>query len=396
MIDYNSKATDLQPFYSHFNVSKRLLFSGHSHQAWPDAALDGVKQSYYDAAKMVDYKWSTCFDQIEVLRTYLREYYSDKFGYYSYAHNTHDLLIKWISSLDLFEKPKIVSSSSEFHSAFRLFTGLKQVGLDYTQVEAYPLEGFADRFISKIDNKTAGIVISRVFFDSSLQCIELPEIVEYCSARQIPVLIDDYHGTNVLPLDLSSTLFKDVFLLVGGYKYLQWGEGNCFLRHPMNYERKPAISGWFASFSSLRNNRSSTLEFDGGDSLFMGATIEPASSYRAASVVSFFREHKLTPSFLSQNYHSQMRDLWNLISGLGYPKEVIDLKFRDYGISQRGGFLALQSPYAQQLCDWLRQQEIFTDARSNVLRVGPAPYNTRNQIEHFVEKLDEGIKKYST
>lgn len=392
MSDYNSKAQELQPHYSHFNVADRLLFSGHSHQAWPDVALEGVQQSFFDAAKMVDYKWATCFEQIDILRSYLKEYYNDDFGFYSYAHNTHDLLIKWISALDILDKPKIVSSSSEFHSAFRLFTGLQKVGINYTQVDAYPLEGFAERFIAQIDKKTAGVVLSRVFFDSSLQCKELPEIVRYCSANDIPILIDDYHGTNVLPLNLSDPIYQDVYLLVGGYKYLQWGEGNCFLRHPKKSHRQPVISGWFASFSSLRKTRTANLEFDGGDSLYMGATIEPASAYRAATVVAFFREKNLTPLFLSENYHAQMSDLWEMISNLGYDKELLNLKFDQHGIEERGGFLALKSPYAQQLCDWLRKQEIFTDARADVLRVGPAPYNTRTQIEKFVEKLDEGIK----
>ena len=33
--------TGLAAFYSHFDVQTRLLLTGHSHQAWPDVALDG-------------------------------------------------------------------------------------------------------------------------------------------------------------------------------------------------------------------------------------------------------------------------------------------------------------------------------------------------------------------
>jgi hypothetical protein len=35
----NYLAFSLQPYYSRFKVSNRLLFSGHSHQAWPDIAF---------------------------------------------------------------------------------------------------------------------------------------------------------------------------------------------------------------------------------------------------------------------------------------------------------------------------------------------------------------------
>ena len=37
--EIDSLALSLQPFYSKFKVAERLLFSGHSHQAWPDAAI---------------------------------------------------------------------------------------------------------------------------------------------------------------------------------------------------------------------------------------------------------------------------------------------------------------------------------------------------------------------
>ena len=45
-----SSPNPLAADYARFRVSERLLLSGHSHQAWPDVALEGVVECFKDAA----------------------------------------------------------------------------------------------------------------------------------------------------------------------------------------------------------------------------------------------------------------------------------------------------------------------------------------------------------
>ena len=40
----------LAEHYARFRVGERLLLTGHSHQAWPDVAREGVLEAYDDAA----------------------------------------------------------------------------------------------------------------------------------------------------------------------------------------------------------------------------------------------------------------------------------------------------------------------------------------------------------
>ncbi len=49
---------------------------------------------------------------------------------------------------------------------------------------------------------------------------KLREIAEKCRAKGAHLLIDDYHGTNVVPLSLKKENLEDIFLVTGGYKYL--------------------------------------------------------------------------------------------------------------------------------------------------------------------------------
>lgn len=384
-------ALRLQPHYSRFNVSNRILLTGHSHQSWPDVAFEGLKESYRVAADKVDLKWEAAFSKTEKLRGYLRNYYDDPEGLYCLGQNTHQLLVSWLSSFELGEKPKIITTDSEFHSMYRQLQRLREEGVDIITVE-----GESDRIVSQIkehaDHRTAAIMLSRVYFESSLINQHISDIAEVARNRVIPFLIDDYHGTNVVPLSLREAGLEDCYMLVGGYKYLQWGEGNCFLRFPKDCELRPAVTGWFASFSKLERQRNKTVSYDEGNQRFASGTYDPASQYRAARVVDFFEEQELNSSVLRKQYQKQVELLRKLFIEQGQDASVIRLRHAK-PLKQNGGFLALQSPFARTIYAKLHELGVYTDARGDVLRLGPAPYITSEQIEQGMKKLADVIGK---
>ena len=392
MNEIDKLATRLAPHYSHFDVSNRLLFSGHSHQAWPDVALEGLQESFHVAAEQVDTKWDTAFDKTEILRNYLRNFYDDPNGYYCLAENTHLLLVSWLSGYDLKNKPKIITTDGEFHSMFRQLHRLKEEGLKVEMVDAES-EEIVSNISQKIDRETAAIMLSRVYFETGLINQHIPEIADIARANDIPLLIDDYHGTNVAPISLTDNNLEDVFMLIGGYKYLQWGEGNCFLRFPKDCELRPAITGWFASFSTLDKPRDdSPVQYDKGNQRFATGTHDPASQFRAAKVVEFFEEQGLTPDVLQTQYRSQVGLLRKLFQNQHFDPQVIKLRHTK-PLDQNGGFLALQSPKAREIRASLLEKEVFTDARGDILRMGPAPYTTTAQIEQAIHALAESVEE---
>lgn len=392
MDDIDSLAKTLQPHYSHFDVSNRLLFSGHSHQAWPDVALEGLKESFHVAAKQVDTKWDTAFDKAEVLREYLRNFYDDPDGYYCLAENTHLLLVSWLSSYDLKNKPKVITTDAEFHSMFRQLHRLTEEGLQVEMVDAES-QHIVDEISQKIDRRTSAIMLSRVYFESGLINPHIPEIADIARGNGIPLLVDDYHGTNVSPISIRDNNLEDVFILIGGYKYLQWGEGNCFLRFPKNCELRPAITGWFASFSTLDEPRDDQpVSYDEGNQRFATGTHDPASQFRAAKVVEFFQEQELTPEKLESQYRGQVGLLRKLFQNRHFNPEIIKLRHSE-PLERNGGFLALQSPKAREIRAALLEKEVFTDARGDILRLGPAPYTTTAQIEQAIDALAESVEE---
>lgn len=385
-------ANRLAPHYSHFDVQNRLLFTGHSHQAWPDVALEGLKESFASAASEVDNKWEPAFEKAEILRGYLRNYYDDPDGLYCLGQNTHQLLVSWLSSFDLEEKPKVITTDSEFHSMHRQLRRLGEEGLKITEVEGHASD-ITKQIKQQIDDQTAVIMLSRVFFESSLVNQHISEIAALARKNDVPLLIDDYHGTNVVPLSIQEQNLEDCFFLIGGYKYLQWGEGNCFLRFPKNCDLRPAITGWFASFSSLDEAQDdSAVHFDDGNQRFASGTYDPASQFRAAKVVEFFRSQELTSLTLRRQYLDQLKLLKELFLETDFDPEIITLR-HDRPLEKNGGFLAFRSPFARTIQAQLMDKNVFTDARGDVLRFGPAPYINFSQIMQAVDMLESIVKQ---
>ena len=388
----DSLAKRLQPHYSHFNVSNRLLFSGHSHQAWPDVAREGLAEAYDVAADKVDTKWEKAAEKTEILRNYLRDYYDDPHGWYCQSENTHHLIVSWLSSFNLRQKPKVITTDGEFHSMFRQLHRLSEEGLEMAMVEA-EADDIVDQIGKEIDGQTCAIMLSRVYFQSSLVNQHISEIAELARAHNVPLMIDDYHGTNVVPLSIREAELEDCFILIGGYKYLEWGEGNCFLRFPKNCSLRPAITGWFASFSSLDEPRTmEKVTYDEGNQRFATGTYDPSAQFRAAKVVEFFRDQELTPDVLRSQYLAQVELLRGLFLEQNFDPAVIKC-YHQKSLEQNGGFLALQSPQAREIRARLLDKNVFTDARDDILRFGPAPYITTRQIEKAIRALGESVSE---
>ncbi len=386
----NDLALRLQPHYSRFDVANRLLFTGHSHTAWPDVAEQGLADYYEASRTRVDDKWEVAFERIEVLRSYLRRWYDDPHGRYSLAASTHELLVKWLSALDLRAKPRLVTTDGEFHSLHRQLAALESRGIEVVRVPVRPIETLNDRLIHAMDTRTAAVLLSRVWFETARILPDPRAMNRACRERGIPLLLDDYHGTNVVPLSLRQYDLEDVHLLIGGYKYLQWGEGNCFLRYPADTPLRPVITGWFASFGTLKLPRSAEVLFDGGDSLFMGATFDSVSQFRAARVAEFFTGMGLTPEILRANYRRQVAHLMDRFRKTGADPEIIRLK-EDVEAEHLGGFVAFEAPDAMGIGMRLKQRGMYVDTRGTTLRIGPAPYHTDAQLDAAIDELMRAV-----
>jgi kynureninase len=376
-------AEELAPHYSAFRVSERLLLTGHSHQAWPDVAREGVIEAWKDAARLVDEKWERAFEKAERVRDGFRLWLDEPGAEIALDQNTFGLVLRFLSALDLRRRPRLVTTSGEFHTLRRLMARLAEEELlDVAVVPARPAETLAERLAAETNDRTAAVLVSAVLFEDSRIVPGLGELAAACGQVGAELLVDVYHALGCLPFPLAAQGLESAWVVGGGYKYLQLGEGNCFLRLPPQAdELRPAFTGWFAEFAEMAAEKvPGTLEYPKGGMRFAGATYDPTSHYRAARVFDFFAEQGLTPDVLRENY---LRQTTVLAEALGAPVEREDF----------GGFLAVEVGDAESLSRRLAEQGLMMDSRGRYLRLGPAPYVSDVQLEAATQALGHFAKR---
>lgn len=372
--------------YTHFRVSERLLLTGHSHQAWPDVAVEGQQEAWRDAAEQVDDKWERAFAKAEEVRRGFARLLGNPDGVIALGTNTHELVVRFLSALDLRHRPRIVTTDGEFHTLRRQLDRLAEEGVEVVKVPSDPADAIAERASKAVNDRTAAIMVSSVLFQNARIVPNLDVVLRACRRVGAELLVDAYHALNVVPFDLDALGLGDSFVVGGGYKYCQLGEGNCFLRVPPGRDAmRPVFTGWFAEFSALEDNGRGTLVTYGeGPDRWAGATYDPTSHYRAARVFQFFEEHALAPALLREVSQHQVGLLADCFDASDIDPRLIRRE-RAVDLRNVAGFLALESPHAAAIVRRLRQEGVFADARGSVLRLGPAPYLSDAQLEQAME-----------
>jgi kynureninase len=385
----------LAPRYSRFRVAERLLLTGHSHQAWPDVARTAQLQAFDDAAELVDDKWDRAFAVADEVRAGFRRLLGDPDGEVALGASTHDLVIRFLSALDLKgRRRRLVTSSGEFHTLRRQLSRLAEAGVDVEWIAADPVDTLAERTADAVDDRTAAVLVSAVLFETARIVPHLDALAGACQERGTELLVDAYHALGAVPFPIGELGLSRAWVVGGGYKYLQLGEGNCFLRLPAHAERlRPVVTGWFAAFDTLAEPAGDApVVYGPGAQRFAGATYDPTSHYRAARVFRFFEEQGLTPTLLRGSYLHQLGVLARALDALGAPDAVVT-RDRATPLTSVGGFLALRTPHSQRLHESLRKRDVSTDTRGPYLRLGPAPYLADAQLEAAIDALVDALRE---
>lgn len=378
----------LAEHYSRFRVGERLLFTGHSHQAWPDCGLEGQTRAWSDAAELVDKKWERAFAMAQRMQEGWQCWLGDDNGHIALGPNTHEMVVRLLSALPLRERPVIVTTDGEFHTLRRQLDRLGEAGIVIRKVASEPTDSLADRLVAALDDHTALVAVSAVMFRSAHIVPGLDTVAAACERVGAELLVDAYHALNVVPFCLHSNGLAGAFVVGGGYKYCQLGEGNCFLRIPPECLLRPIVTGWFSEFSALAEARPGRVAYGDGADRFAGATYDPTAHYRGAAVLDFFDRMELTPEYLRHVSQHQVGLLAAHFDDLDLDPAIVT-RDRAVPLEQLAGFLALRSPHAERLCATLASRDVNTDYRDDILRFGPAPYLSDQQIGDAMTALGQ-------
>lgn len=386
------QSAELAGHYTRFRVTERLLLTGHSHQAWPDVSFEAQQQAWLDAAEWVDDKWDLAARQADRVRAHWRRLLRDTAGDVALGQNTHELVTRLLSALPLADRPRLVSTDGEFHTLARQLARLAEAGLEVALVPARPADTLAERLAAVVDDATACVLVSSVLFETAEIVPGLDRLAAACQRHGSELLVDAYHHLNVVPFDIAAMGLTQAFVTGGGYKYCQLGEGNAFLRVPPERRLRPVLTGWYAEFAALEQvGPRSRVPYGEGAAAFAGATYDPTAHYRAAAVFDFHVAHGLTPEVLREISRRQVERLRRGVESLDPDPAVVHVE--PIPAERRGGFLALRAPTAVELAGSLNRRGLHSDARGDVLRLGPAPYLSDRQLDEAVALLAEVVSR---
>ena len=393
LAEFTAAANPLARHYTRFRVAERLLLTGHSHQAWPDVAFEGPLEALADAAELADDKWDRAAERAGRVRAGFARLLGDRAGDVALGQNTHELVTRFLSALPITARPRLVTTDGEFHTLRRQLDRLaEERWIEVVKVGGRPVETLAGRLADAITGRTAAVLVSSVRFEDARIVPRLGAVLAACRRAGAELLVDAYHHLNVVPFPLDREDLGDAFVVGGGYKYCQLGEGNCFLRVPPGREHlRPLLTGWFSEFGQLTHRPDGTVRYGEGGARWVGATYDPTSHYRAARVFEFFADQGLTPGFLRELSQHQVGLLAERFDALDLDPKVVT-RDRTLPLASLGGFLALQSPRAGELCVRLKERGVTTDTRGDLLRLGPAPYLSDAQLADAMAALGEAAR----
>ncbi|MEK7348515.1 MAG: aminotransferase class V-fold PLP-dependent enzyme [Candidatus Eisenbacteria bacterium] len=391
--DLSRTPNPLAAHYSRFRVAERLLLTGHSHQAWPDCGFEGQMEAWNDAAELLDEKWSRAMEKAEQVRRGYARLLGTRPDEIALGQNTHELVTRFLSALPLDRRPRLVTTDGEFHTIRRQMDRLGEEGrLEIARVAVDPVATLAERLAAAADARTAAVLVSSVLFGTARIVPNLGASAEACRRAGAELLVDAYHQVNVVPVDLTRDGLSGAFVVGGGYKYCQLGEGVAFLRVPPGRDDlRPLLTGWYSEFARLTQRTAGEVPYGEGPARWAGATYDPTSHYRAARVFEFFERQELTAGTLREVSQHQVGLLAREFDALDLEPAAI-VRDRSVPLTEIGGFLALRSPRAGVLCAALCARGVLTDHRGDLLRLGPAPYLSDEQLRAAIAALGEAVR----
>lgn len=391
----------LAAHYTRFRVGHRLLLTGHSHQAWPDVAFDAQQRAWLDAAALVDDKWQRAAAVAVEVRAGWRRLLNDQDGVIALGQNTHELLVRLLSGvLPLFQtadtkrqrRRKLITTNGEFHTIRRQLDRLAEEGISVIKIAARPSDTLSERLAASVDDETACVMVSSVLFETAEIVPGLASVASACDRHGATLVVDAYHHLNVVPFDIESMGLSNAFVVGGGYKYCQLGEGNAFLRVPPGCDLRPVLTGWFSEFAQLaETRRPGEVPYGEGAARFAGATYDPTSHYRAAAVFAFHHRMDMTAKRLRDASRHQVAMLIGRIEAFDLNPAIADIIA--IPAERRGGFLAIRCAQALPAVFNLRARNVFADARADVLRLGPAPYLSDQQLREAGDIIGDVLKR---
>lgn len=393
MIDissYRQSPNALVNDYLDAKVGLKLLLTGHIQQALPNVAREAYSEHWQFMNKHGHECFELVFDQSLRIREGFAGLIQSKPQQIALASSVHDLFVRFLSCLDFKSRPRIITTTDEHSSILRQLVAIKSLGVELVVVDSHPIQTLSERLADALTEKTAAVCVSTVNGNSGQVVNDLDVLLQRCQSVAAELFLDAYLSVNVLNFNLSENGLTHAFVVGGGAKYCQMGDGVCFMHVPPNKNVSPTITGWYGLFDLALDSpaKEPLIYADIVASRFDGSTKDTVCHFRAEKVFQYFDDKSLDQTLLKVINEHQVNLLLDVFSEQDFDPNIIQSCTNR---TTAGSFVAFRTPYASEMQSRLRDIGVVTDHRGGVLRFGPAPYLSDEQITDSIIALAEVI-----
>ncbi len=284
--------------------------------------------------------------------------------------------------LDLEARAKVVLSEMDFPTNHYVWRAQEKAGAKLDVVRSPDgIRIDPEDVAARVDDQTALVNVNRVLFESSW-IVEMEPIVEAARATGAYVLVDDFHGSGIVPIDVHEMGID--FLVTGVLKWLCGGQGLALLycRRDLVTTLEPRVVGWFGTQDFFSFDRSQLRLRDDARRFETGTPTLP-QAWTAVAGMELIAEVGI-PQVRARNH--QLSNL--LIQGLDELRLEILSPRND---SERGGLVRVRIPggveAAKRVLHELFERDVVVDSRGDALRISPHFFNNEDDIAACLREL---------
>lgn len=284
--------------------------------------------------------------------------------------------------LDFGTRSKIVLTDMDFPTNHYVWKAQEKAGAKLDVVRSSDrITIDVEEMIRRIDEQTAIVNLNRVLFESSY-IMDVQAITDAAHAAGAYVVVDDFHGTGVLPLDVHEVGVD--FLLGGALKWLCGGQGIAFLycRRDLTPKMESRVVGWFGTKDPFDFDRANLRLRDDARRFETGTYTLP-QAWTASGGMGILLDVGV------EQIRARNQELTHRVIDLADEVGLEVLSPRED--SQRGGLVRLRIPggreRAESVLHQLFERNVVLDSRNDAVRISPHFFNTEDDLDRCFKEL---------